>query len=261
MGYLKDNEIYERLAANTTASLKEALNGCPPSMEGIVFRAVAKSPYATAEMMKKMLHNTEFGFTKLEEDYGTGEMREISSSPRRDEERVGDIHNFRSEAVARLKEFVKSPAIVGNEVDAMELLYKIAANISGNPRDVLDVYKTAVNSPHATNTTFGYAMYRTGFLLSKQKGDEARKDYVKDALDVFAAVANPKNAYKLDGETITDFYHAIRSFAEDEPKRVIELVNQMKQSDKNSEKSLATANRTLLDATKSKISKNDTQRM
>ncbi len=257
---LSDKEIYECLAKDTPESLNKALDGCPKSMEGIVFRAIARSEYSTPEMMKKMIFETQFGFTKLEYDYGTKEMVELSSSPRRDEKEVGDIHNFRSEAVARMKEFVKSPSIHGNEVDAYELLYKIAANIPGNPRDVLDVFKTAVNSPYANDTTVGYVAYRTDFLLPHREGEEACKDYTKDALDVFATIADPKNEYKISEEGINDFYNAIIGFASYDPKRVTALVNDMKKSRKNTDKTLATANRVLLAATKSKTVANETQR-
>jgi len=197
--------------------------------------------------MKSMLHSTEFGFTKRD---GT------SSSPIRDEFNVEDVHNFRPEAISRIKEFVQSPAIRGNEIDAIDILYKIGANIPGNNKDILDAYKAAVNNPVTDSITLGYAVHRTAFLLPRKEGEEACKNFTKDALDVFAAVADPQNKYKHNEDTLIDFYHAIMSFASYDHKRVTELVNKMKESDKNTYKSLAMAGRALLAATKIKAGDN-----
>ncbi len=253
---LKATTIYQHLADDTQESLEKAFYGCPKDMEGIVYRAIAKSSQATSEMMKKMLRETAFGFTKLQKDYSTGKIYEVSSSPIRDEHETADIHNFRPEAISRLKAFVQSPAIKDNEVDLNELLYKIAERIPGSTQDVLDAYKTAINSPHTTETTLIYSVHRLNFLIPHQNGEAACKDYAKDALDVFSAVADPKNERKHTGESLTDFYYTIRFFAPYDSKRVTALVNEMKKSKKNTKESLEMANKALLAATKVKADTN-----
>ncbi|MBR1600938.1 MAG: hypothetical protein IJ677_05100 [Alphaproteobacteria bacterium] len=257
---LSPKEIYKCLAEDTQETLKKALDGCPRDMQGIVFRAVSQSNNVTPDMMKMMLRETECGFKKLEKNYSTGEMEEFDSSPIRDEKNVGDIHNFRPEAISRLKTFVKSQAIKGNEVYATNLLFKIAENTKGNIKDFTEVFKEAVNIDYATDTTLISAVYKTSHLMPTGKGEEACKNFTNEALDVFAEIAKPENAYKHTEETLTDFYYAIMNFASYDAKRVTDLVNKMKDSEKNTDKSLAMANRALLAATKSKTVGNNIQR-
>lgn len=76
---------------------------------------------------------------------------------------------------------------------------------------------------------------------------------------MFAAVADPQNKYKHSEILIIDFYHAIMSFAPYDYKRVTELINKVKESDKNTDKSLAMAGRALLAA--AKIKTGDNQRV
>lgn len=114
-----------------------------------------------------MLRNTSFGFTKRD---GT------TSSPVKDEYHAEDVHNLRPEAIARIKEFAQSPEIRGNEIDAIDILYKIGANIPGNNKDILDAYKATVNNPVTNNSiTLGYAVHRTAFLLPRKEGEEVCK--------------------------------------------------------------------------------------
>ena len=238
---LSPEEVYNCLAENTKQSLEKVLDNYPIDMENIVFRAIAQSPKCTPKMMEKMLHETEFGFKEAEKKDSLTILHR--ASPRREHERVSDPHNFRTEALLRLKTFAQSPAVRGNESEFLDVVASIARYIPGERKDITDVYIATVNAKTATEHTLSSVYYK--LYYSDPQKNENKKSFAQNALKVFAATLSINNRHKQSEESLCSYYNAISRFASIAPQEVDHLIKVALKSDKNTDRSRQIANQTL----------------
>ena len=250
-------EDYKRalmlLAEDTPEALEKAnhIGFQLPNYRGIIYRAIAKSENATPEMFKHMIHNVEFGFIKPEKDLYTDEIHYLSVSPNsyrfNNGKQLEDIDNYKPEAVSLLKEILKSPKnssqTRGQIYDA---LYHIAENVEGSNADVFNAFIEGVNSKNANDGDLIAAIWKMDHLRGshdvhkKLYPDQPQID-IDGAMEVFAAVADEKNAHKHTEESVMDFYITISAFTDKEPNKVKELVGKMMKLPQNSENTLVRA--------------------
>ena len=252
---IKDNykHALELLAQDTPEALEEAthIGYSNPRYQGIIYRAIAKSENATPDMFKHMVHDVEFGFKRPEKDLYSDEIHYLSVSPNsyrfNNGKQLEDIDNYKPEAVSLLKEILKSPKnssqTRGQIYDA---LYHIAENVEGNNADVFNAFIEGVNSKNANDGDLIAAIWKMDHLRGSHDvhkslyPDQPQID-IDGAMEVFAAVADEKNAHKHTEESVTDFYITISAFADKEPNKVKELVGKMMKLPQNSENTLVRA--------------------
>ena len=250
-------EDYKRalmlLAEDTPEALEEAnhIGFQLPNYRGIIYRAIAKSENTTPEMFKHMIHNIEFDFKKPEKDLYSGEIHYLSVSPNsyrfNNGKQLEDIDNYKPEAVSLLKEILKSPKNTSQTRGQIyDALYHIAENVKGTNADVFNAFIEGGNSKNANDGDLIAAIWKMDHLRGshdvhkKLYPDQPQID-IDGAMEVFAAVADEKNAHKHTEESVMDFYITISAFADKEPNKVKELVGKMMKLPQNSENTLVRA--------------------
>ena len=127
-----------------------------------------------------------------------------------------------------------------------DALYHIAENVEGNNADVFNAFIEGVNSKNANDGDLIAAIWKMDHLRGnhdvhkKLYPDQPQID-IDGSMEVFAAVADDKNAHKHTEESVMDFYITISAFADKEPNKVKELVGKMMKLPQNSENTLVRA--------------------
>ncbi|MBO6290609.1 MAG: hypothetical protein J6N45_09880 [Alphaproteobacteria bacterium] len=250
-------EDYKRalmlLAEDTGESLDKAssIGFSHHSYRGIIYRAVAKSENALSVTLLGMAKDIEHSFKKPEKELYTGKAYYATISPNSYRANNGkmlqDVDNFKPEAVSLLKEIIKSPnSNKETRWQVYESLYHIAENVEGNNGDVFTAFVEGVNRADADDGDMIAAVWKMDHLRGnhdvhkKLYPDQPQID-IDGAMEVFAAVADEKNAHKHTEESVMDFYITISKFADKEPHKVKDLVGKMMKLPQNSENTLVRA--------------------
>ncbi len=238
------------LAENTPESLSKAHRlSYESGMPVEINKAIAESNAASTSLLKSIISETRHNF---EGDNGSTFITDYRFNRGKF---MKDPHNRRAGSIAAISACLESPkADRLLFFDGIEALKQITENVEGGTapgsnKNVYEAFAKAINNPNATDEILGRALMTLYHMEDHRLIDEKRKPEqaidMKDALDVFAAAADEKNAAKHSVDSIDDFYMAISAFDKSNPDRVTQLVNKMMKHELNDENTLRRANRVL----------------